>query len=272
MEIGDKIKILRLLVGKMQKDLAFELGMKAATHVNRWEKNISNPQAKMLQKLGAALKINWPWLQDSNFEFANTEFITYRPLSPFVEYSPRWLALLPLELGELLPVFWHELEINNAWGFRAPCGGGVAVVCRDSLTIVIICRPELSTLVLKSLPMPTLIDITDTLYASILFKSEQLEILFDKCGIATEVLLQEDEEKKCAFEVSISVEATASLSVDAEKLHQAISIAVQKIIADSELENEEVKISITPPRSMKEQMMAFVDPHLQNLVELVWAE
>jgi transcriptional regulator with XRE-family HTH domain/ribosome-associated translation inhibitor RaiA len=272
MEIGTKIRVLRLLTGKMQRDLACELGMKAATHINRWEKNISTPKANMLQRLGDAFEINWPWLQDSNFGFSKESHVFYRPLSPYEKFSPRWLALLPHELGELLPDFWRELGVKRAWGFRAPCGGGVAILDNGCLTIVVICRPEITESVLNTLPFPTRIDISDSFYASILIRSKKLEELFTLCGITSEILPPKSETARQTFEVSISYKAKASLSVDQDKLYEAIKASVQKISTDADLEEEEIKIRVTPPRSVKETTLDYVDPLLKKLAELAWAE
>lgn len=272
MEIGTKIKVLRLLAGKMQRDLASELGMKAATHINRWEKNMSSPKAKMLQRLGDAFEINWPWLQDADFEFTKKNYIYYRPLSPYSEFSPRWLALLPLELGELLPDFWREIKVENAWGFRAPCGGGAAVISKDRLTIVIICRPEITEPVLNSLPLPTNIDISDSFYASVLLRGKRIEELLRMCGITTEAPIPEAESARPAFAVSISIDAKATLPVDLDKLHKTISASVQNIIAEADLACEKIKISITPPQNIKEALLDYVDPLLKKLAELAWAD
>jgi transcriptional regulator with XRE-family HTH domain len=272
MKIGSKIKVLRLLLGKMQQDLADQLAMKAATHINRWEKNIVSPKANMLQHLGDALSINWPWLQDSKFVFSNSNEIYYRPLTPYSVFSPRWLALLPFELGELLPDFWRELRVECAWTFRAPCGGGVAVIKTDGPAIVIICRPEITESVLNSLPLPTRNEISDTVYASVLLRSERLEDLFKLCGIAMEIPPPEAETTPSSYAVSISVKAEASLLIDQNKLYQTITASVQKNIAEAELENAEIEIKVTPPLSLREIVLKNVDPVLIKLAELAWPE
>jgi transcriptional regulator with XRE-family HTH domain len=272
MEIGTKIKVLRLLAGKMQKDLAYMLDMQAATQINRWEKNMLIPKANMLQKLGDALSINWPWLQDSSFVFSNSNEIYYRPLTPYSVFSPRWLALLPLELGELLPDFWRELKVERTWAFRAPCGGGVAVVKTVGPAIVIICRPEIAESVLNSLPLPTRIDISDSVFASVLLRSERLEDLFKLCGITSDVPPPEAETTPSSYAVSISVKAEASLLIDQNKLYQTITASVQKYIAQAELENAEIEIKITPPLSLREIVLKNVDPVLIKLAELAWPE
>jgi transcriptional regulator with XRE-family HTH domain len=272
MEIGTKIKVLRLLAGKMQQDLAYELGMKAATHINRWEKNMSSPRAKMLQRLGDVFEINWPWLQDANFEFSKANYISYRPLSPYAEFSPRWLALLPLELGELLPDFWRVLKVEHAWVFRAPCGGSIAIINKDRLTIVIISRPEITDSVQSSLPLPTQIDISDSLYAAVLLRSKGIENLLKKCGIVPEIPFPKAESTQSAFAVSISIEAKASLPVDLGKLHRTITSSVQQLIAEADLEDEEIKVDIKPPQSIKETILDYVDPILKRLAELAWTE
>jgi transcriptional regulator with XRE-family HTH domain len=272
MKIGSKIKVLRLLSGKMQQDLAYLLGMKASTHVNRWEKNIMSPKTNMLQQLGDALSINWPWLQDSSFVFSNSNEIYYRPLTPYSVFSPRWLALLPLELTELLPDFWRELKVERTWAFHAPCGGGVAVVKTDGPTIVIICRPEIAESVLNSLPLPTRIDISDSVFSSVLLRSVRLEDLFKLCGITMEVPPPEAKTTPSSYAVTISVKAEASLLIDQNKLYQTITASVQEIIMGAELENAEIEIKVTPPLSLKEIVLKNLDPVLIKLAELAWPE
>jgi len=73
MDLPSKIRAARLLAGLDQRGLAFAMGMKSATHINRWEQGVSAPRSNMLQKLGDALRIYWPWLIDSNLPYTQEE-------------------------------------------------------------------------------------------------------------------------------------------------------------------------------------------------------
>jgi len=74
MTTGEKIRVLRLLLGYDQKDLAFALSLNAPTSVNRWEQGVALPRIGMLQRLGEVLQVSWAWLQDSHMPVSSGNF------------------------------------------------------------------------------------------------------------------------------------------------------------------------------------------------------
>ena len=164
MDIGDKIRVLRLLHDYSQTHLARLIGKKAATHVVRWENGDSMPRAKVLQKLGEALEIHWPWLQDSSLEISKEKVLHYIPMNPITPYTPRWTALMTQQLPQYLPRLLTEINIQAIKCFVAPCGGGIIVAQKDGLALKISCLPVLFSAVVSTLPEHQKINISDLTY------------------------------------------------------------------------------------------------------------
>lgn len=265
MKIGKKIKVLRLLTGSGQLELAKYLGMKAATHVNRWEQGVAIPRTNMLQRLGDLLGVYWPWLQDSNSDFIKEAYVHFRPLSPFVPYTPRWLALLQRDVAELLPELLQELNLQNIWVFQAPCKGGFIVATNPDLTLLITCLPGLYDSIVRALPSVNQVTISDSYYAKQLFLNELTQDIFKQCGVV-QIDLENKPAPPPATNVSIDVSALASADINHQDLRNSIQKHIDTIIKEAELFEAKVTINVTVSRSSKEIMLDLVsDPALKKL-------
>jgi transcriptional regulator with XRE-family HTH domain len=265
MEIGKKIKVLRLLTGSGQLELAKYLGMKAATHVNRWEQGGAIPRTNMLQRLGDLLGVYWPWLQDSNSDFVKEAYVHFRPLSPFVPYTPRWLALLQRDVGDLLPALLQELKLQNVWGFQAPCKGGFVVATKPDLTLLITCLPGLYDSIVRALPSVYQVTISDSYYSKQLFLDELTQDLFDRCGVG-HIELEKKAVPPPATNVNIVVKASAAADINHQDLRNTIQRHIDTIISAAGLFEADVTINVTASRNSKEIILDLVsDPALKKL-------
>ncbi len=265
MEIGKKIRAIRLLLGIGQLELAKSLGMKAATHVNRWEQGISIPRTNMLQRLGDSLEIYWAWLQDSNTDFVREAYVHFRPLSPYVNFTPRWLALLQRDIPELLPELLLELNLRSIWGFEAPCRGGFVVATKPGLTLLITCLPELYDSIVMALPSVNQVPVSDVYYAKQLFLDEMTQDLFDRCGVG-HIEFEKKAAAPPATNVNIVVKASAAADINHQDLRNAIQRHVDTIISAVGLFEADVAINVTASRRSKEIILDLVsDPALKKL-------
>lgn len=256
MNLARKIRVSRLLAGHDQKDLAFAVGMKSATHINRWEQGVSSPRSNMLQKLGKALEIYWPWLLDSNLPYVQEEYIYYRPMSPYVDYTERWLSLMPKHLAELLPDFLSELQYVNITAYSAPCGGGV-IVGNAKTPLMITCRQELFPILLETIPAAEKHNITDTEFAEQLFKDGMTQELFKRSGTNAPYI---EPVKEPPPKVTVYVKLTASISntVDIAGIQTRLDKKMQKMINESGLEEVELDVSVTASKSTNQYVSEFV--------------
>lgn len=265
METGKKIKILRLLAGSGQLELAKELGMKAATHVNRWEQGGAIPRTNMLQRLGECLGVCWPWLHDSDSDFCKENYMHFRPLSPFVPYTARWRALLQRDIAELLPELFRELNLESIWGFQAPCKGGFIIATKPELTLLITCLPELYASIEMALPSVQKVSISDSYYAEQLFLGDLTQDIFKRCGVDHVV-----QEKKSApppvTNIKVEVKASAAAEINHLELKKIIQDQIDSMIAAAGLFEANVSIGVTASRDASEIILDLVsDPVLKQL-------
>lgn len=267
MEIGKKIKAIRLLMGIGQLELAKGLGMKAATHVNRWEQGTAIPRTNMLQRLGDSLEIYWPWLQDSKTDFVRGGYVHFRPLSPYVLYTPRWLALLQRDIPELLPELFKELNLQSLWGFQAQCRGGFIVAAKPGLTLLITCLPELFDTTADALPSVQQVSISDSYFAEQLFLGTLTQDIFKRCGVI-HVKLEEKPAPPPATKVSFEVRATAVADINHQELRNTVQKHIDEIITAAGLSEAYVTISVSVPRNSTEIILELVsNPVLKKLAQ-----
>lgn len=257
MNIASKIRVARLLAGFDQRDLALSLGMRASTHVNRWEQGVSAPRPVMLQNLGKILDIYWPWLMDSNLPYTQEEYISYRPLSPYVDYTDKWLALMPKHLAELLPDFLSELHYDNITTFSAPCGGGIIVASNEKLPLIITCRQELFPALLETIPAAEKHNITDTEFAEQLFKDGMTQELFRRSGVNV-LNIEPIEEPPPKVTVYVKLTASISNTVDIAGIQVRLDKKMQNLILESELEEAALDVSVTASKSTNQYVNEFV--------------
>jgi transcriptional regulator with XRE-family HTH domain len=265
MEIGKKIKVLRLLEGSGQLELAKWLGMKAATHVNRWEQGAAIPRTNMLQRLGDFLGVYWPWLQDSKSDFVKEKYVRYRPLSPYVPYTTRWRSLLQHDLAELLPELLEELNLNRIWGFQAPCKGGFIVATNPEFALLISCLPELYDPIVTALPSVQFVTISDSYFAKQVFLDELTQEIFERCG-AEHIEIEKKPAPLPKTTIKLEVSATVSAEKDHQELHNMIQKHIDALITVAGLLEANMKINISASRSSMELALDLVsDPFLKEL-------
>lgn len=265
METGKKIKILRLLAGSGQLELAKELGMKAATHVNRWEQGGAIPRTNMLQRLGGYLGVCWPWLHDSDSDFCKENYMHFRPLSPFVPYTARWRALLQRDIAELLPELFHELNLNSIWGFQAPCKGGFVVAVKPGFALLITCLPELYMPIERTLPSVKQVMISDSYYAEQLFFETSTQEILKQCG-AEYVVLEKKISPPPVTNIKVEVKASAAAEINHLELKKIIQDQIDSMIAAAGLFEANVSIGVTASRDASEIILDLVsDPVLRQL-------
>lgn len=251
MKLGDKIKAVRLLAGEGQKELALIMGTKSPSHINRWEQGVAAPRAIMLQKLGEALCINWPWLMDSNMDFVINNFVYYRPLSPYSNYTARWLTLLPQELAELLPLFIEELRFEQFWRLDAPCNGGVIIVSKPSLHCMIVCRPELYPKLAASIKTCKQLTISDYEFAQQLFTANTTEELFERCGITSTNIPSYPKNPPSAC-LTLKLDAKLPADTNLRALEKRIQQHLDILIAQEGMQEVNCKITGSPAKSSNE--------------------
>lgn len=272
MDLSSKIRVVRLLMGFDQRDLAFAVGMKSATHINRWEQGGSTPRPNMLQNLGKALEVYWPWFLDSTLPVTQKEYLSYRPISPYGNYTNKWLTLMPQHLGELLPDFFTDLRCQNITAFSAPCGGGVIVSKCEKLPLIITCRQELFPALLETIPAAQKQSISDTEFAEQLFKDGMTQELFKCSGISAPYI---EPVKEPPPKVTVYVKLTASISntVDIAGIQTRLDKNMQKIINESGLEEVELDVSVTASKSTNQYVSEFViGKEMKDLARLLSAD
>ena len=257
MNLGNKIRVARLLAGFDQRGLALTMGMKAATHINRWEQGVSAPRSNMLQKLGNALEIYWPWLLDSNLPYIQGEYISYRPMSPYVDYTDRWLSIMPKHLAELLPDFLSELQYDNITTFSAPCGGGIIVATNNKLPLMITCRPELFPALYETIPTSKKHTITDTEFAEQLFKGTTTQELFERSGV-TALQIKPITEPPPKVTVSINLTASLNDTVDIAGIQTWLDNEMKNLIKESGLDEVKLDVSVSAAKSTNQFVTEFV--------------
>lgn len=221
----------------------------------------------MLQRLGDFLRVYWPWLQDSDSDFVKEAYAHFRPLSPFVPYTPRWLALLQRDVAELLPELLQELNLQSIWGFEAPCKGGFIVASNPKLTLLITCLPGLYDSIVRALPSVHQVAISDSYYAKQLFLDELTQDIFKQCGVE-HIELGKKPAPPPATNVRINVSASASADINHQDLHDTIQKHIDTIIKEAGLFEANVTINVTASRSSKEMFLDLVsNPALKKLAQ-----
>ena len=224
------------------------MGMKAPSHLNRWEQGVAVPRAPMLQKLGSLLNINWPWLLDSSMEFIKGDYVSFRPLSPYSDYTSRWLTLLPQELAELLPHFFDELRFEQYWRFDAPCNGGIIIASKPSLKCMIVCRPELHPFLAPSTPNCKTLTISDHEFSEQLFRLGMTQVLFERCGISS-VKAERSPPSSPLAQVTLKLSAKIPTDTNLSVLKKKIQQHIDYLIETEKLLESECSISVNPAKS-----------------------
>jgi len=207
MTTGEKIRVLRLLLGYDQKDLAFALSLNAPTSVNRWEQGVALPRIGMLQRLGEVLQVSWAWLQDSHMPVSSGNFLNFRPLSPYLANTERWTRFMCTSLPELFVGLCNELNVTEYFVLDAPCQGGIIIAANKELAIEVSSLPELHAAVRAKLPQYVVMQVTDDEYLEELCAGSRTAELFSRCGVDWIHVQQREPEPPSSPSISMSLNA-----------------------------------------------------------------
>jgi len=254
METAEKIKTLRLLNGCDQQLLAERLEMRSATTINRWEQRVSLPRTGMLMKLGQALGINWPWLQDSRMPLVKDNFVQFVPLSPYVDYSDRWGKYVCSTLPALFMHLCLELGISKFWSLDAPCRGGITIAAHDHLVIEIISAPELHAAIQSKLPEHMVLQIADSEFLEELCEGTRTVEFFAQCGIDWVKAQARAQEPPSKPSISLRFNVEMNNNDDGNRIKGEINNFFKKLIQNNALYNVKFDINITPSRTSNELM------------------
>ena len=178
-------------------------------------------------------------------------------MSPYVDYTDRWLSLAPKHLAELFPDFLSELQYDNITCFIAPCGGGIIVALNNKLPLMITCRQELFPALYQAVPTSKKETITDTEFAKQLFKGIITQELFERSGVNA---LRIEPITEPPPKVTLSINLTASLAntVDIAGIRTKLNKKIQKLIKESGLDEVKLDLSVTASKSTNQFVTEFV--------------
>jgi transcriptional regulator with XRE-family HTH domain len=271
MDVGEKIKVLRLLLGESQTHLAKDLGMQAATHIIRWENYDAMPRVKMLQKLGESLGVHWPWLQDSSLEISKEKVLEFNPMNLITPYTPRWTALMTQQLPQYLPRLLTEINIQAIKCFVAPCGGGIIVAQKDGLALKITCLPVLFSAVVSTLPEHQKIKITDLTYLKDSLIRQQQPEIYDECGLEFSTVDETPEpappQRSPVKEFRFSGRITADDSINENILQERFKQLLSGFFEEAGLLDSQVSIKMIVEKKVTAADLV-VDPKLKKLAEM----
>ncbi|MGD9685360.1 MAG: helix-turn-helix domain-containing protein [Desulfobacter sp.] len=252
MDTAVKIRALRLLKGYDQQLLAEHLGMQSATTVNRWEQRISIPRTGMLMNVGKALGVNWPWLQDSGMPFDKDKFLQYRPLSPYIKYSDRWVRHMCATLPDLFKHLCSELGMSRLWSIEAPCQGGIAIAANNELAIEVISVPELHAAMRAKLSEATVLQINNSEYLDELCACSKTSEFLKRCGIDNIKVQPREPELASKPSISLCLNAEIGDNDCCKKIDDEINCIIDNLIKKYSLSNVKLRVDTNPSKSGNE--------------------
>jgi hypothetical protein len=228
------------------------------------------PRAKVLQKLGEALEIHWPWLQDSSLELSKEKVLHYIPLNPITPYTVRWTALMTQQLPQYLPRLLTEINIQTIKCFESPCGGGIIVAQKEGLALMISCLPVLFSAITSKLPEYQSLNITDLTYLKDLLGRQAQPEIYDECRLEYTAVDEAPEpavpQPPPVKEFRIKGRVTADDSIDEKVLENRLN----RLLSDFFAEQGLVGFQISMDQIVKKQTTVadiVVDPKLKRLAE-----
>jgi len=153
MKFGEKIKILRVLEGMTQSELATAAGLQQSV-VARYEKGdvlpYSSPLARLAEALNQTNNVQWLLAKD---KYSLQRVALYRPMSPFSTYSSATVRSIDGALATLFPLFVKELGLNNKKIFKTRYGSLFTATDEGrTVAIAVVCREEISAAIDAAFP------------------------------------------------------------------------------------------------------------------------
>lgn len=177
MKFGEKLKILRVLHGYTQLEIAKEAELLQSS-IARYEKGdvvpYSSPLAKIVTALGE--EENAGWLQGKT-AYKLPIITVYKPLSPYQEYTSLMIRGIDVVLAELLPVFVKEIGLIPRAIQKSSFGAILIATDDDSSSgIAIVVRSEITEALFAGFPELQSGKISDTEFLDILLFTDSLSV------------------------------------------------------------------------------------------------
>lgn len=148
MELKDKLRLLRVLKGFRQEEVAVALGVMRSVVV-RYEGGTMAPRDRVIAKYAKVLgNVSFEWLKDSTTPAFWSE--TFRPLSPYTRYTHATIRTIAGELSKLTEML-NVLGIDAVHVLESDLGH-IMVASSPDVALVIIAREEISEALLSSVP------------------------------------------------------------------------------------------------------------------------
>lgn len=137
MEFNNKLRMIRVLRGWSQLDLASKSGIDRSV-IARCENQSGMPRPKTLMVFARSLHVPVEWLMDRK------PFVgVYRPVSPYRTFQPGpAMDRIVDDLTNLLPKFVDEMEVNT--GRWHVCQLGAVLTCEGTGAILLISTNEVA--------------------------------------------------------------------------------------------------------------------------------
>jgi|GEM_PF-2366336 len=186
MELKDKLRVLRVLKGLRQDDVAEGLGVLRSV-VARHEGGIMAPRLRMLTNYSKILgNVSVEWLMgDPTTPFRVNVF---RPLSPFFSYTHAALRAIANEVSKLDELF-TLVGIDKVHVLQSELGT-VVVASAPATAMVIIARDEISGDIVSHLSERPIIEKeihNEMFYRAIVSPADELKNIMELCDIALKI-------------------------------------------------------------------------------------
>lgn len=208
MELKDKLRLLRVLKGLRQEEVAAALGVLRSV-VARHEAGAMVPRDRIIAKYSEILgNVSFEWLKDSTMPAYWGE--VFRPLSPFSRYTHATIRTVGGELSKLTEML-EVLGIDAVHVLESELGH-IVVAASDHVAFAVIARQELSEALLPSIPAQSSPPrkIEDRLfYQTITDPVQHIDRILGLCNIKSRI----DAEKMCLSYTAPSADAFRGVSV-----------------------------------------------------------
>lgn len=192
MELGNKLRLLRVLKGFRQEEVAVALGVSRSVVV-RYEAGTMAPRDRIIAKYAKILgNVSFEWLKNSTIPAFWSE--AFRPLSPYARYTRSTIRPIVDELSRLSEIL-DVLGIDAVQVLESELGH-IIVAASTEVTFAIIGRQEISDALLCSIPAQN--RVTQKIENSLFFQAitnpvQQIERVLYLCNVKAHI----DPQKMC---------------------------------------------------------------------------
>jgi len=208
MELKDKLRLLRVLKGLRQEEVAVALGVLRSV-VARHEAGAMVPRDRIIAKYAEILgNVSIEWLKDSTIPAYWSE--VFRPLSPYSRYTHATIRTVANELSKL-PEMLDVLGVATFHVLESELGHIVVVTSTD-VAFAIIARQEISDALLCSISTHNRIisKIENNLFfQAITNPAQHIDHVLRLCDVKSHI----DPEKMCLSYTLPSADAFRGVSI-----------------------------------------------------------